>query len=161
MSLADFPKEGMSLSRDIPLEASLFPEDLVSAVEGISLDMQIQKMEKNFRLCGNLRWRLDLICSRCLDPFPQSGVSEIRNSLQPPSLDPDPDAFTYEGEEFDLYDMARELVELHLPMKPLCAEGCKGLCPVCGKNLNRKSCDCVPQGTDPRWNALEKLKKGV
>jgi len=48
---------------------------------------------------------------------------------------------------------------LSLPMKPLCSEGCKGLCPVCGTNLNRNTCDCKPVWEDPRFAALRELRK--
>ncbi len=161
VSLADFPKEGMSISGDIPLESAAFPEDIVASVEGISLDMRITKVEKSFRLHGKLNWKLNLLCGRCLDPFPSSGSVDIRHGLQHPVQDPDPDTFTYAGEEFDLHGMVRELVELNLPMKPLCSEDCRGLCPACGKNLNRETCACAPAVPDARWEALEKLKTGV
>jgi len=42
-------------------------------------------------------------------------------------------------------------------MKPLCSEGCKGLCPRCGRNLNRGKCGCGAGGVDPRWSGLKKL----
>ena len=45
---------------------------------------------------------------------------------------------------------------LNLPMKHLCREDCKGLCPGCGVNLNREPCRCKKQ-VDPRWAALEQL----
>ena len=40
---------------------------------------------------------------------------------------------------------------LTLPMKPLCSDDCKGLCPVCGTNLNRGTCDCKPVGRSHSW----------
>ena len=43
-------------------------------------------------------------------------------------------------------------------MKPLCADDCKGLCPVCGKNLNRETCDCNRTWDDPRMAALRELR---
>ena len=46
---------------------------------------------------------------------------------------------------------------LALPMKPLCSEGCKGLCPQCGTNLNAASCDCSPAWKDPRLARLQVL----
>jgi uncharacterized protein len=47
---------------------------------------------------------------------------------------------------------------LSLPMKPLCGDGCQGLCPVCGTNLNRGTCDCKPVWEDPRLAALRELR---
>jgi len=46
-----------------------------------------------------------------------------------------------------------------VPMKPLCGESCKGMCPVCGVNLNTGTCPGHPAWVDPRLAALEQLKK--
>jgi uncharacterized protein len=161
VSLADFPKEGMTIFGDIPLDVGVFPSDVVSGIEAVRLDLHIIKAERTFHLSGQLGWKLDLACSRCLEPFAQQGSMDIRHMLQPASQDPGPETFPYTGEMFDLNGFARELIELNIPMKPLCAETCRGLCPSCGRNLNRETCSCVPRGTDPRWEALIKLKEGV
>ena len=54
-----------------------------------------------------------------------------------------------------------ELVEadliLSLPFKNLCREDCRGLCPICGKNLNEGLCGCRPQTADPRLEILRQL----
>jgi uncharacterized protein len=52
----------------------------------------------------------------------------------------------------------REQFYLALPMKPLCREDCKGLCPICGVNRNRETCSCRSEWVDPRMEALRKLK---
>jgi uncharacterized protein len=52
----------------------------------------------------------------------------------------------------------REQFYLALPMKPLCVDACKGLCPVCGRNLNRETCDCKSDWEDPRMAALRQLR---
>ena len=64
----------------------------------------------------------------------------------------------YENEEIDLGHLMREQFCLSLPMKPLCQQDCRGLCPVCGTNLNRSGCDCKREWEDPRLAALRKLK---
>ena len=51
----------------------------------------------------------------------------------------------------------REAVILELPMRFLCSEDCKGLCPGCGSNLNNGPCDCVKTEGDQRWAPLKKL----
>jgi uncharacterized protein len=52
----------------------------------------------------------------------------------------------------------QEQFYLSLPMKPLCSEDCKGLCPVCGTNLNRDTCNCRRDWDDPRFAALKNLQ---
>lgn len=46
---------------------------------------------------------------------------------------------------------------LELPMKYLCREECKGLCPSCGVNLNESECNCILHQVDPRLEVLKKL----
>ena len=61
-----------------------------------------------------------------------------------------------EGYEFNLDNFVREDVLLNLPLKFLCKDDCKGLCPICGKNLNEGKCGCKKE-VDPRLEALKQL----
>jgi uncharacterized protein len=65
----------------------------------------------------------------------------------------------YDGDQLDLADVVREQVFLSLPLKRLCGEDCRGLCPTCGKNLNEGACGCPPPEApeDPRFSPLRKL----
>ena len=65
----------------------------------------------------------------------------------------------YRDEQIDLNELLREQFYLALPMKPLCFEGCKGICPQCGTNRNTAPCDCSPQWEDPRMAGLKTLLK--
>jgi len=58
----------------------------------------------------------------------------------------------------DLASLLWEEFSLALPVKPLCKPDCRGLCPVCGKNLNEGACGCSPDVGDPRLAALRQLK---
>ena len=64
----------------------------------------------------------------------------------------------YRDEKIDLGEVVREQLYLALPMKPLCQEDCKGLCPVCGVNRNRETCTCQQEWVDPRMAALKEWK---
>ncbi len=52
----------------------------------------------------------------------------------------------------------RDQVILGMPLKFLCREDCRGLCPMCGADLNVRECNCQKKTIDPRWEALQKLK---
>ena len=65
----------------------------------------------------------------------------------------------YRDEVIDLDELMREQFYLALPMKPLCREDCRGLCPQCGVNLNSGTCDCVAEWKDPRLAPLEAMKR--
>jgi uncharacterized protein len=64
----------------------------------------------------------------------------------------------YENDEIDLGQLMREQFYLSVPMKPLCQDDCRGLCPVCGTNLNRGTCECKRDWADPRLAVLKNLK---
>lgn len=65
----------------------------------------------------------------------------------------------YTDDTIDAQQLLLDTIELAKPMKPLCSESCKGLCPICGQNLNTAKCTCKKDTTDPRWDALKKLLK--
>lgn len=62
------------------------------------------------------------------------------------------------GLEFDAGSLLWEQFVLALPVKPLCSEDCKGLCPVCGQNLNQGDCECPKDEGDPRLAPLRKVR---
>lgn len=141
VSLANFPKKGIHLKGDIPLNIDLFQKGYVNSIKYIKLDLEILKIDDNFSLRGILEEELELLCSRCLEPFSYSKKIEIFHRLQKEN-DLEEDAFLISNEIFKPYDMAMELIDINLPMKPLCSTDCRGLCIHCGANLNKEGCDC-------------------
>lgn len=83
------------------------------------------------------------------------GEGHSAASFEPKAVDEE----TYEGKVIELDPLVREQVLLALPGYPVCQEGCKGLCPVCGANLNERDCGCDRSVPDPRWAGLAKLKR--
>lgn len=63
----------------------------------------------------------------------------------------------YELPGLVLEDILREQVLLQLPMRTVCGEACKGICPVCGANRNETECSCEVHTGDDRWNALKDI----
>ena len=82
------------------------------------------------------------------------GAAEIAGSFTPDEAD----QILYDGTEVDLAPAVREQILLALPMSALCSEECRGLCQVCGQDLNEKECDCDRHVPDPRWAALRSIK---
>jgi len=64
----------------------------------------------------------------------------------------------YEGNGIALNDILREVVLLALPMRLVCDESCKGICPVCGGNRNQRECGCQMYAADDRWSKLKALR---
>ena len=126
---------------------------------------------------GTAGFTADLTCSRCVEPYPFANSAPFHVRFRPR-----PEAFSEENAELEitneeeldvefysdrvmpLRDLALEQVQLSIPMKPLCDEGCLGLCPQCGVNRSNESCKCGESVVDDRWGALlgireEMLKK--
>lgn len=142
------------------------PEYRVAAP--VELSMDVERSGKDaFRVTGRAITRLELDCGRCLEPFeiPVDAKFELRyipaaenTGEEEREIEEDDltTAFYREG-SLDVIEMLREQFTLALPMKPLCAEACRGLCPECGANLNRTECGCTPKWEDPRLAALKGL----
>lgn len=98
-------------------------------------------------------------CVRCLA---DAGVSLHVTSREYQATSPgEADELTtpyLEDARLDLSAWARDAVALALPDKILCREDCAGLCPVCGRDLNREPHEHEGEATDPRWAALADLR---
>jgi uncharacterized protein len=69
------------------------------------------------------------------------------------------DIYYYDGEEVDIDSYVFEEVMLNIPIKALCSESCKGLCPSCGKNLNSEDCRCEKVGASVLGEKLKTFLK--
>ena len=146
-------------------------EEGFSVAAPVSLAFDIYKDKDQFRLAGRVETTLELPCGRCLESFgwPVDAAFDLRyqphgqNSGDGEREIEEDDLTTafYENETIDLGQLMREQFYLSLPMKPLCREDCRGLCPQCGTNLNRGTCACRSDWEDPRLAVLKALKKDV
>jgi uncharacterized protein len=149
-------------------EPSDFPvEEEFRLAAPVGLDVEIHKDATKVRVTGRVVTALQLVCSRCLEPF-DIPVDAAFDALFLPVAtnaggdeqevaDEDVGVSFYKDETLDLGELMREQFYLVLPMKPLCQPDCKGLCPVCGINRNRETCTCQAEWTDPRFDVLKRL----
>jgi uncharacterized protein len=152
-----------------PPETFADDRETFSVVLPASLAFDIRKEKQQFDLVGHVRTELELPCSRCLEPFrwPVDAAFDLRfvprseNAGEGERAIEEDDVSTafYENDTIDLGQLMREQFYLSLPMKPLCRDDCRGLCPLCGTNLNRATCDCRRDWEDPRFAALKALKR--
>ena len=98
-------------------------------------------------LRGLLTVTVNALCARCLAPVKRELTVPVdaRFSRASDGEDSGTEVYPLVGHEIDLDEPAFEGLMLGLPMRFLCSEGCKGLCPVCGKNRNQGLCTC-PEG---------------
>lgn len=120
-------------------------------------------------LSGRLETTVTLRCSRCLESFPWSLRTDFDLAVVPvhagaPSDEPaggEADASVLAAPEgkIALEDVATEQLYLSLPLKPVCRESCRGLCPNCGADRNNDPCTCTAEAIDPRLAPLLPFRK--
>jgi uncharacterized protein len=149
--------------------AALGPDDPEYRVAApVELVMDVVKVgAEAFEVTGRVTSRLELSCSRCLEPYeiPVDAAFELRYVPQSDNVgdhereigEDDLTTAYYRDGVLDIGELLREQFQLALPMKPLCSDACRGLCPQCGTNLNRTDCGCAPAWEDPRLAPLKHL----
>jgi len=157
-----FSKDGDWFSHYLP-ETAGDPYD----VQAAEVWCFLKKIRETVYLEGQLKTTVSLPCSRCLETT-SLPISCRFNYIFSPSGGPhveeqelsaeDLDTLYYEEETIDLDPVVYEQIVMNIPIKALCRDSCKGLCPVCGINLNEGSCQCRAQSGDPRFDILKKLK---
>jgi uncharacterized protein len=121
----------------------------------------------DIRLRAGYEARFSLNCARCLEPVMHSLQESFDLIFRPIGSDAgapehaistsDTEIGYYQDGGLALEDVLREQVLLCLPVRALCRQDCKGLCPGCGRNLNKEACICEAP-SDPRWTALADLR---
>lgn len=161
--VSEIPDEGLRIEG---VEAFSHPFlDSSWTLEALSLFLEKDGDEVLVR--GSLAARVPQVCGRCLEAFTFRVVAEVGTRFAPrPSgrgveaRELSPDDLELDFYDMDLLDTDRLIQSetmLGLPMKPLCREGCRGLCPVCGGNRNLTPCACEVRLPDPRLAALKTL----
>jgi uncharacterized protein len=126
---------------------------------------------EDIRVVGRLEAKLEAPCARCLETVTHTVDWDFDLLYRPQGVDRRGDEVAiseaeteigyYQGDGVLLEDVLREQVLLAAPVKTVCREDCKGLCPHCGRNLNEEQCDCESHISDPRWDALNEIKKNL
>jgi len=94
----------------------------------------------------NIRGTVILQCVLCLEDYEHnldfSFDARLVRSSSDNTDNMDVDAFIFKGYEINLHDIIWEFLLLEIPIRKICKENCKGLCPECGINLNKQTCQC-------------------
>lgn len=102
--------------------------------------------------------RYDAPCDRCGKGAVSDCPVEIKRVLVTELSDEtDDDIIEIPDMQLDITELCTTEIVLSLPMKHLCKPDCKGMCPICGKNLNDSECSCKQSTTDPRLEVLAQL----
>lgn len=142
-----------------------------SVLGGHRARIHVRRTGLDVQLSAECTLRLQTGCAACLKNFELDVPVVFSLTLKPrPQSDgPLPEELElsredleecfYEGDTIDLEEILREQIILALPMYPRCTPECKGLCPVCGVDLNHETCNCRREEVDPRLAVLKALTK--
>ena len=133
------------------------------SIKEISLKCTVNKGEKNVYITSTARTQVNFVCDSCLVDF----VDVLEDDFFI-FYTTDKETVKYDeeqviqllkpGDPIDLTNGLKENLLLAIPMKIVCSKDCKGLCLICGINLNEAKCNCKKIAVDPRWAGLEKLR---
>lgn len=132
-----------------------FVEDKLSIgpdlrVADFSGQIQLGRTPQGVIVQGQFAATLPTECVRCLKPISQSVRTHLEDLfVYPPPNTSDPLLAVGEDAFLDLEPLLREYMLLDLPMRPLCTPACRGLCPICGTDLNLSDCGHRSQATPP------------
>lgn len=143
-------------------------EQWIVARTPLAVTGTIDRFGDTITIRGHARAQVEDSCSRCTRAIEHDVDAEFlvfcdRRGSDDESiaraLEDAGEVFYHDGIKIDITDPVREAIILSLPMNPLCREDCRGLCAGCGADLNVEACRCAGRAPDPRWEALNRLKK--
>ncbi|MDR3121514.1 MAG: DUF177 domain-containing protein [Clostridiales bacterium] len=128
--------------------------------EPVQVSAELTNINGIIRAKGFVRTGYETFCARCLKPVYCSiekpfdeeyvGAGSLRGTRSDEA-----EVYEYSDKEIDISLAARDAVLLEIPIRHLCGEDCKSLCPVCGKDLNEGDCDCELRPADARFEVLK------
>lgn len=168
ISLERVVDEPLAFDFDLSFSARALDREPLLAISPVRFEGDVARVEGGYVLDAHLTYGGQLECSRCLASYPfeeDENVSLLLSKRPAPSSEEvvlreeDLDLWFYDDPEVAIAPIVEERIQIAVPMKPLCREDCRGLCPGCGQDLNEGTCGCTAQPIDPRWEALRQLKK--
>jgi uncharacterized protein len=173
LKLDEIPEEGLDLKWKEERASLLAYVKGLSRIDfdfetPLQAEVKIEKAGRSVMITGKVEATLRFQCVRCLKEFSYPLSTTFELTLHPLKDAPSEEETELESEELEsnffeggeihLSEIACEQIFLEIPYQPVCQEGCKGLCPVCGKDLNLSSCGCVKEEPASVFSALKKLK---
>ena len=149
------------VAREVPAPASWqLPLIQVPGGTPVRLDLRIESVMEGVLVSGTATADVAAQCGRCLEPVRSTVAADIQELFGYGPDPDDPDAPVLSGDLLDLEPVVHDAVVLALPLNPLCAADCAGLCPGCGVPRRDLPAGHTHDTIDPRWAALASLAGG-
>lgn len=139
------PGQGYPFSAELELEDMVVLDDPVH-FESVHVEGTVLGTGESINAVATAEAVISTRCSKCLEPMQLNLKAELDVHFMRMPDPEDPDLYAYDASTIDLTDPVRDALTLEMPMRFLCREDCKGLCPHCGANLNEVTCTCQEGG---------------
>jgi uncharacterized protein len=130
--------------------------DTIKFTTPISFSGEIKNENGDILVDGEVDFEYEVECHRCGEPVSKTMNFKISELF---SADPHEEKYLLKGEILELEDMIIDNIRLNLPVKFLCNSDCKGVCAICGNNLNISECNCSKKNIDSKFSVLSDLLK--
>lgn len=141
-----------------------FDEEKIKVAEDLTLfgfvgNLRISRTPQGLLLDADFETRLELECVRCLNTFEHTVCWDMTEMFAfHPKIDSE-ELPLPEDAQIDLAPLVRDYALTEVPINPVCKPDCKGLCPTCGQDLNKKDCGHRPEEDDSPFASLKDLLK--
>lgn len=146
-------------------ELAPFTEMRLSHAVPLTFQGVAENFDRIIKITGTVSACFSAVCDRCGDVTDVTVTTDFSEAFTnlPEKVsegeEADDGVHFFEGDSIDLLPYIEQALFLAMPMKILCREDCRGLCPTCGQNLNNKECSCDQSPIDPRLAVLADLLK--
>ena len=154
-----------------PMLVSMAESSSCQFLSPVTINLKLYRVNDMYRGEGDVATSVRFQCSRCLEDFvyPVYAEFDLNFSAEPDSTSDSCLQGEYEvraeqaglvsfsDDEIDLTEPMQDQVLMALPIRPLCREDCRGLCPQCGIDLNFSSCGCEKIVFNPKFQNLAEL----
>jgi len=128
------------------------------AVGNLDGKIQLSRTSEGLLARGKFQAVVDATCGRCLSTFSLHLETDFTELITfPAHVCEDTEMIYPEDGQIDFTPVVGEYLMLEIPINPICKQTCKGLCRICGNNLNVEKCEHGDEPIDPRLEILKSL----
>lgn len=152
--------EVLDINKVFPKNAFYDFDSSIDFASDISLIGTITNMSSSLFLDATISFSANLLCDRCLSPITKKFDIKLQENLaKENSLSEDDDYIPYSNDKVLLLEVIYQAIFVEISQKQLCFDACKGLCSICGADLNEAPCNCDSEEIDPRLLKLKDFLK--
>lgn len=147
----------LGIEKEFSVGSFEFAGNTYSFEEPVKVTGEIKNIGSALKIALKVEGEYTSYCDRCGCDIRSTVTCETEEDITSNNEDFDSEMFLITGHVLDITGAVESLVYSNLPMRSLCSDDCKGLCPKCGTDLNKSECNCDTTRYDPRFAIFRKL----